>query len=281
MRLLTLIGADLRSSWEILWRWYVGAAAMFAIMALMFQLQASSLGHQAVAFSAGDYLVSFWAGIKQYTLMDGEPFRFPAAWALAVLVGLCLTLGYPVRSAGGMGILTTVACGSRGRWWLAKCTWTLIALALYGLVAVSVAVLAAVVSGGTPGFTIHEELPTILGFRPSQTAPGPYDPLPFFAALALVGVGLALVQLALAMAFAAPVAFGCNVAALFLSAFYCSPWLVGNYLMAARSSVFMTGGMELWQALLAALFLGVASIVCGGLWFARKDLLAKGRKLWQ
>lgn len=281
MRLLTLIGADLKSSWKILWRWYAGAAAMLAVLALMFRLQASSLGYQAIAFSAGDYLVSFWAGIKEYTLMDGEPFRFPAAWALVVLVGLCLMLWYPVRNAHGMGVLTTVACGSRWRWWLAKCAWTLIALTLYGLVALVVAALAAIAEGGVPDFAIHEELPAILGFRPSQTAPAPYDALPFFAALASVSFGVAFVQLALAMALAPPVAFGCNVTVLFLSAFYCTPWLAGNYLMAARSDVFMTGGVELWQGLVMGLALSTASIVFGGLWFSRKDLLAKGRKLWQ
>lgn len=274
MRLLLV---DLAEGFRSLWQWYMGAVVLFAVVSSSLVLQALALGMPLTGLSIGDFLLYYFAGTSQFFAFGGDPFRLPAIWAFVCLFALYLVLWYPYRDLLGFGRAAVVVGGSRWRWWLVKCVWVVVAIAVFCLCAFVVAVASSLLVGGYLALSISEEMPFLLGLRESQLAEPPYLMGPSIAVVAASLIALALFQLFLSLVVGPVASFACLISILFLSAFYFNPLLIGNSMMLARSDCLMEGGVSFFTGIGIAASLAGASIAVGGLLFSRMDITDKER----
>lgn len=268
---------DLTEGLRSLWRWYAGAVVLFVAVSASLVLQALALGMPLADLSAGDFLLSYFAGTSQFFIFGGDPFRLPVIWAFVCLYALYLVLWFPYRDLLGFGRMAIVVGGSRWRWWLAKCVWTVVSIAAFFLCSLVVAALSSLLVGGRFSLTVSEEMPFLLGLRESQLVGPPYSIGMPIIVVAVSLTALALLQLLLSLIAGPVISFACSISALFLSAFYFDPLLIGNSMMLARSSCLMEGGVSIFAGMCIAVSLAGVSILAGGFLFSRMDVTDKER----
>lgn len=262
----------------------VGAALLAVAASLAFASALRGSGIPLADASFADYLANLTAGLRN---LDVDPMSMsidravsaPAAWMLLVSLMAFSTLRFPFEGLRGEGGLVLVLSGSRVAWWVATCVWTiLVVLAMWGSCLLSL--LAWVLStSGRLSWEISSFTPFLLQFDVGSLCPTPWPMAAFLGSAILVSCAVCLVQLLLATLLHPLVAYGLTLGYLFLSIFLQRSWLLGNYLMAARSGQFLEGGVSAGTGALFALSLCLVSIVGGGLVFRHLDVL--GRRLSQ
>lgn len=275
MRFLRLFLVDVREGFVSLWRWYAVSIVFFVLCIVALYLQAASFRYDAISFSLGDYLVSFVAGMSPFDPNLGEPFHLPITWIVLFLLVSYLTLWYPYRDLMGAGKQIMVVGGSRWAWWLAKCAWIATTVTAFFLIALFVAATWTLVSGGDFSLHTSAHLPELMDFICISGLEVSYDAHACLVAIPAATIALCLVQLLLSLVIRPPLSYVATLAMLFVSAFYYNPWLIGNYLMAARSSSMMPNGLSAEHGVMLAGVLALTVVVGGGMVLSRKDILNK------
>ncbi|MDR0515255.1 MAG: hypothetical protein LBG81_08890 [Coriobacteriaceae bacterium] len=278
MSLYRILAFDLRNGVARHWRRYAAIAAFFclSVLALFAARKAyldvypSSVG----PFTLGDCVVGAFSGMKEYVFDPRNPFDFPALWLLTFLLAAYLTLHYPYRDLLGVGRHLVVAAQSRVGWWYAKCLWVLASVGLFYAVCGAVLCLALLLDGGAFTLDVSPRTPGVLAFGHAVLGqPGGIWPL--LVLLPLATVALCLLQLFLSLVIKPLPSYLCTVSLLFLSSYFKTPFLLGNYLMAARSEVFITGGMGFAAGAVLAGALIIVSVVAGRAWVQQMDIIEK------
>lgn len=274
MRFFRCFKLDMQQGFSALWRSYLATTGLFFLLVLALHLDAA--GRMTGPFSLGDYLVSFVAGSKTYSFSPEEPFRFPIAWAALLMLGAYATLWYPYRDLMGMGKHLMVSMGSKWTWWLSKCAWVVCSVVLFCLIGLVVACVCTVVLGGSLSLDVSGPLPSILDFNLADVAYAPQGVgLFLFVAVPVALVALCLVQLTASLLLRPVLGYAVTMALLLLSLFYENPWLLGNELMAARSTSLLIEGIPPLSGLVVSATFAVLAVVLGGMLFSWMDILAK------
>ena len=199
--------------------------------------------------SLGDYLTNMFLGMGSYTFNISSPFKLPVAWLLLLFSLLFATLRYPYKDLYGMGAHVMMRSGSRLSWWWAKCLWVALSVVLLCCLLVLVAVFWALVTAGTLSLHTTEFFLDYVAIR-GDAAAYCEESVTYLASIFGWVLALGLVQLVASVALKPAAGFVAMVSYLFFSSFYATPLLLGNYLMAQRSSAFggiidMMSGMPL------------------------------------
>lgn len=202
----------------------------------------------------GDFLECFryfFYGAPRYEPENNSEFSLPVLWLLFYLYGLFLVGGYTQSDLRGVGKKVLLQCGSRRCWWLSKCIWVLVNETLFFAAALASVWFAA---GGGKVKDLWGKI-DLWGIS-----------LPF-----IVLITLALVQMTISLVTRPVFAFFLSVFQLVAAVYWDTPFLMGNYGMAARveaGDVNCSGGY-----LLAVILSGTA--VAAGLWsFGKKDVIS-------
>lgn len=179
----------------------------------------------------------------------------------------------------------TVLSGSRLGMWLTRCVVTALACLLVFLAELATCLLAAAVTGGALAGGCSPWLADVAGL-PRETLPAACEGLSvFLAGFALVSLGLSLAQLAIAELVGGVAGLIAAVIALAGSVFLMTPLLPGNYLMCARSTVFVVpwrvevqagllqAGLDPAAGIVVALLLGLAACLAGANRARSRELL--------
>lgn len=202
----------------------------------------------------------------------------PFGWLVPVLIPQAWTFLFAVfmrcREA------PEVLCGSRSAMWPCRCLATAGGVGLICLVQIAVCLLAVVVAGDAVNGSVSAWFADVAGLS-RETLPAQVEGLSaFVVAYVVMCVGLALAQLAIAEFAGALPGLVALAAYLAGAVFLMSPVLLGNYLMAARSTVFVVPWqVEVQEGLLQAGLSPATGVVMGvilgavscllGLWRAK------------
>ena len=223
----------------------------------------------------GDLLLSLFTGIDFHYPSSGVPFVLPVEWMFLVLLILYVTLDYPLSDLHAVGINSLVMGSSRGMWWLAKCLWIITLVVVFYFIILALTLFITLTSDGILSFQIHPEVPQALAFNVGNLIEAPWDMGVFLIAIPVVLCSLALVQLFLSLLIQPVISFACMTVILFLSAYCSTEFLIGEYLMAARSNVFIADGLSPEIGIVFAMLLGLWSVLFGILFFSQQDILGK------
>jgi hypothetical protein len=276
MNRLRFIWFDVKNGILREWRRYLVAFIIFGLLSISLTISVQPIAplyEMSSSLTFGDYLVNMMCGMKEYMFDPSNPFSFPAAWMLAFLFMAYITLNYPYHDLMGMGKHLIIVSGSRTLWWLSKCVWVALSVLSFFLVGFASSALWTLISGGDFSFDVSEIVPIVLQFDTTILLPRPWDMTGLLLAVPLMTVALCCVQLLLSLLIRPMFSYIVTIGVLFLSAYFQSPWLIGNYMMAARSICFVDGGLS-WQIGAAiSCVLIAAVVVMGGVLFNRLDIL--------
>lgn len=223
----------------------------------------------------GDLSLSLFAGIDFYYPGSGVPFVLPVEWMFLILLVLYITLDYPLSDLYSVGVNSLIAGSSRSMWWLAKCLWVITSVMVFYCIILLLVLFITLVSSGILSFQIHSEVPQALAFNVGNLKEAPWDVMTFFIVVPVFLCSLASLQLFMSLLIRPVPSFVCMAIVLFLSAYCSTDFLAGEYLMAARSSVFIVDGFSPGIGIVFAVLLGLWSVLFGILFFSQQDILGK------
>lgn len=273
-RLLCCIKLDMVEGFRSAWPCLIAAMVLQALNVVLLDSSLRAMACE-VPISLVDCGTYALGGIKEPVQDEMSRLAFPVAWVLFFMLLAYASLTYPRRDLDGFGRCVVVASGGRWVWWTSKCLWVCAASFLVVFSSVFGACVAVVALGGELFGPLHAEAVQVLPLDFGALRQEPWDVGPFFLSAMAVVLVFSLVQLAFSFLVKPVFAYAACVASLFVSVFISTPFLPGEYCMAARSGVFIDVGCDPYAGLLYAAGLAVLSFVSGGLLFAKSDIVGK------
>lgn len=269
---------DIREGWRRSLAWWLVAAGVFLILPVAFYLSTLNLRAEGIAaqFTLGDYYFNLTAGGLAYDPTSSTPFTLPISWFAPILLLAYITLWYPYHDLMGSGKTMMIASGSRWSWWLAKCAWIIVYVCIYCLIGFVLTTFFALIIGCDHSFIATDTSALLLRFDSvinfDVTS---YDIVSFLYVVPVVLCALCMLQLAISLLFRPLWGYVVTISILFVSAFSGNHFLLGNSLMAIRSTVYVADGVSpLWSTCLGLIVI-VASVVIGGYFLTKTDILEK------
>lgn len=263
------------------WKKYLIALSVFlaflSIHYLRIYAENTSLraaGEEGLSFTVGDLIISVLGGMKVFHYGDGEAFLFPALWIFFFLLLLFFTLHYPTNDLGGIGKSMLLLSQKRRIWWLSKCVWCIGFVLVYFTIFYIASFLMGVCLGGEAVLQLSEYAPYALDGGMYLKDP-PWNIVPGLLLIPCIACGIALFQVVLTLFIRPIFAYVVSCVLFISSAYFCSPFLVGNYAMLFRTSIFLDEGVSLSAGFLAAFLLIFGSIMIGYLRMERMDILTR------
>ena len=238
---MRLLASDLRfGTRSIAWRLFLVAAVILAVGFVSMSTVGMFAPELKGQMNLGECIFALFAGMEKFIPETGHEFKFPISWLVLFIVTAYVVFDYPVRDLSRMGARIIAVTGNRWQWWLAKCAWVLIlTLAIWMLMAL-VCVIGAALQGGFNPVPV----PEIAKYSGIMTqAPVEGSMLPFLLAMPFVLCAIMMIQLLVSVAAGPVVGLVVTTAMLLASAFYVTPALLGNSLMAAMP---MSPCTEVW-----------------------------------
>ena len=220
-------------------------------------------------------------GMKEYIPGGEESFAFPMMWMVIFVLLLFFTLYYPYNDIMGYGKNVLIASTSRTVWWLSKCVTTICICIVYFFTAALSIFIFAFSFGLKFKLTVKPEVFSrllTLGGIPEgfNLSPEPlYMVLTVFVLPFIFAVAMCLFQMLLTLIIR-PFASIIVVTAIFMvSAYYVSPFMIGNYAMTQRSICFVSNGVDPVVGVIIIASIIVFSIVVSTVLFNRYEILEK------
>lgn len=219
-------------------------------------------------------------GMKEFVPGSEEPFSFPIMWMVIFVLLLFFTLYYPYNDIMGYGKNVLIASTSRTAWWLSKCVTSICICIVYFFIAAMSILIFAFAFGLKFELTVKPEVfATLLRYGIPEgfnLSPEPlYMVLTVFVLPFIFAIAMCLFQMLLTLIIR-PFASIIVVTAIFMvSAYYVSPFMIGNYAMTQRSICFVSNGVDPVVGVIIMASIIVFSIVVSTVLFNRYEILEK------
>ena len=219
-------------------------------------------------------------GMKEFVPGSEEPFSFPIMWMVIFVLLLFFTLYYPYNDIMGYGKNVLIASTSRTAWWLSKCVTTICICIVYFFIAAMSILIFAFAFGLKFELTVKPEVfATLLRYGIPEgfnLSPEPlYMVLTVFVLPFIFAIAMCLFQMLLTLIIR-PFASIIVVTAIFMvSAYYVSPFMIGNYAMTQRSICFVSNGVDPVVGVIIMASIIIFSIVVSTVLFNRYEILEK------
>lgn len=219
-----------------------------------------------VSYSLGDLFIYINKGIEKIIINQNDKFKYPIAYlAKGIILGL-LVGEYYHHECKNMGMKILISTQSRSLWITGKILRVLAIPVIYNIMVVSA---CAVMSGFRMSF--NNDFLTWAGMNIVGMSEGTL--LVMYALLFLTDVFFCTFQNFLSLFVNAHIAFTVVIAVRFISIFYVTLLLPGNWEMLQRNSQIMAGGINAYAALITALFTIAVMIGATIFLFRKKDIL--------
>lgn len=221
-----------------------------------------------------DYFLHIFEGMRPFNQFSDEKFQIPITWFLINMILFYFAGKYPYSEIyNNHGANVLLKGGSRGKWFLSKWLWSILCVMLYYFVAYAFVLIFCLVAQVPISFDIKPiEYQNLLSpvFESTQIDVVKVMILPVITSMAAVSV-----QLVISLVTSAFMGFMFMAVLYISSAYYFTPFLVGNFSMLARSSIFCADGINVIQAISASILIIVLSLVVGIWVFRRQDIMER------
>lgn len=228
--------------------------------------------------TTGDYFLFLIGGCGQteFTPGGGSTFIMPTMWMVFVLWMQFTSLYYPFIDLEGIGKHLMAVSGGRGIWWFSKCIWVTVNTTVNYLLVFAAATLSGLCFGAKLSMNANYYLARELDMRMDLlTTDTTWNLWPVMIVTGVFLIAFSMVQLMLSIIVKPLFSYLFLAGFLFAGAYMQAPLLLGNYMMAARSSVLITTGLQLEEGIIICLWIILISLILGYLVFERKDILGK------
>ena len=263
------------------WRLYLCGAALFALLCLDFWNRSRIYLelYPGTSRSLGDLALYIFGGMKKFIPTPGAVFPFPIVWLLVMALACFSSLWYPLNDLYGFGKTLLTACQSRSRWYLAKALWCGVTVTLYYLLGWAVMPLGCWIIGGRFTWSISPYMMELMEVTDVASAVENWQLTLQLTVLPwLVTVALSQLQLCLSLWMQPVLGWIVSIVVLLSSAYYATPFLLGNYAMVLRDQQVLAGGVDGRAGIAYCLGVVLLSVLAGLISFKHADILGKEGK---
>ncbi|SHJ60747.1 hypothetical protein [Parasporobacterium paucivorans] len=255
---------------------YFVVCIFFAFISFMFYREAS-IKDTVLDFGPGsvtDCLIYIFKGMKVYTSSPLNDFELPLAWLIMQSL-LCILISfYPAGDVNSYGSQILVKSGSKTRWWLSKCVWTICTVNVYYLLGyISVYIVSTIL--GHASFGVNE----ILNMDMNGMKFDSVDNLELLMALIVLPVtsslAISMVQNVLSFILNPTMSIVLIFCGLVISAYYYSPISIGNHSMLLRNGLFYDYGFNMAKGLISNIIIIFLAALFGSILFNRYEVIKK------
>ncbi len=196
------------------------------------------LGLKEVSF--GDILFYAYGGMARYVPSPGKSLEFPIIWITVFITVAFITMNYPTKNLMGIGSQILTRTGGRSRWWHSKCIWNVLLTSIYHMLFILILILFSAIGGIPLNIQIHTELIRYLLELDQSVQFIEHAGITIGMMLLPVFISIALNLLEMVLSlFIKPIfSFLIVSVTLIASAYLYVPWMIGNYAMLLRVSVY-------------------------------------------
>ena len=275
MRTLNLVLMDIRNGISVVWYRGMIAGAMFILVNISLYRLSGTIVEHIAPLSLGDYYVNTFTGIKWSEFRPDRLVVLPFMWLTVILSILYFTLHYTYKDLEGIGKHLIVLSGSRLKWWYTKCLWVFFTVLLFFFSWLVVTVIWFLVTQGNLDFTISSNISIFFGLRPEMMTQPPWAITDFIIVTFLMILALCMLQMLVTLYLSPILSFISSISILILSIHINNPFMIGNYLMATRSKVFVFSGFDSVTGIVISIGIIITVIFLGGHYFKNMDILVK------
>lgn len=285
-----ILRSDIHNGILAQWKKYLITFFLFMFFSFMFFLERRVVEYANPSIlpgpaTLGDYLFYTFVGSStgEFSnagvvggLVGGRiNIQMPTIWLLFVFWLLFMVLYYPYHELHGIGKHMLILSRQRTSWWFSKCAWAVLSVCAFFLIALAAVCATAFAFGATCDLSVSQYLvyDFVLDFdHVMETNNGMAGVL---VLLIPVCSAMALLQMILSLVTTPVWGFSVMASYVFLSTYIQSPVFISNYIAAARSADFITGGFTLADGVLVSLLVMAASMLVGYIAFCGMDILNK------
>ena len=281
MKFIKFFILDFRRGMHTVWRLYLCGTILFSLLCLDFWNRSRIFLelYPDASRSLGDLALYIFGGMKKFIPTPGAVFPFPTVWLLVMALACFSSLWYPLNDLYGFGKTLLTACQSRKRWYLAKAVWCGVTVSLYFLLGWAVLLCGCLAMGGKFTWTISPYMMELMEITDVASTIEDWQLTLQLTVLPwLVAVTLSQLQLCLSLWMQPVLGWVISIVVLLSSAYYASPFLLGNYAMALRDQQVLSGGVDCWVGAAYCLVLLLLSVLTGLVSFRHTDILGKEGK---
>lgn len=226
--------------------------------------------------TTADYFLSIVGGYGKPNLFsDGtSDYSVPSVWLVFILWIMFINLYYPFKDLDGVGKHLIVLSGSRGVWWLSKCTWTVINTIFNYLVIFASCTFVGLIFGGKLSMNSNTYLYRILNIdEVDLTSSTVWNLTSVFLMIGFSLIALSMMQLLISLLAKPMISFFLMSAYIFAATFKQSPFLYANYVLGARNSTIVSTGLSNASGVLIGAWIILLSIAIGYFVFQYRDII--------
>ena len=221
-----------------------------------------------------DYLMSVNPGMKVFSIVEDKEFNVPIYWFTMQIMMHYMIAYYPENDFRLYGKTIIPKIGSAGKWWISKCLWCILSVLIsYGLIIVSTLLFANIHNAKIKPEVTNRFLSQLHGAAVDYLSSGDIILIVIIVPM-MTTISLCLLELLLSFIISPVISYIMICAMYVLSAYYHTWWLTPGFTMWKRSSyVNFQKGYTPKTGILIAVYLSMACIIGGKLYFDRKDVL--------
>lgn len=255
---------------------FVIAIVVIAGIAFRFQIfDEKSIGLELPRdLNSMDYFLHIFEGARPFHEVSDKKFQLPIAWFLINMILFYFTGKYPYSEIyNNHGANVLMKGGSRNKWFISKWFWSVLGVISYYLLAyISVLI-----------FCLGAKIPISFDIKPIeyQNLLSPVfvctwiDTTQVFISPIISSVAAVSVQLVVSLITSSFMGFLFMAVLYISSAYYFTPFLIGNLSMLARNSIFNVAGISLTQVIIISAMTIILSLVAGIWIFRRQDIMER------
>lgn len=221
-----------------------------------------------------DCWIFIFRGMAVYIPSNGMPFQIPIYWLMQQLLLAFLLLNYPTQDVSNYGVQILTRARNKSIWWLSKSIWSVCTVVSFYLIAFIIIAIYSVCFGEVsfqPHLLINSEI--------NQVNINGIQDLYFYIAIFLVpivaSISLAMLQMSLSFILSPILSYLILVCYMVISAYYCSPFFIGNFTMILRNAAFEQNGSNNVLAIIVSAILFIIAFTVGYVYFKMSDVLEK------
>lgn len=238
---------------------------------------------QNISGSFGDYWLYIFGGMKEYIPSPLESFKFPVFWMVLFLYLFYVTLYYPYNDLLGYGQNVLVRSRGRFNWWLSKCMWNAFTVLSFFLIGVVTVALFCAITSGVFSVKISPNMYTeVFSLGEGGILFEPVPPkYPAYITGALIGlpiltaIAISQLQMLVSLWLRPIFSFCVTAAVLVASAYYVSPFMIGNYAIPIRCDAVISNGVSPVTGVITLSVIIIVCIIVGGIAFKHYDIINK------
>ncbi|MBO5260871.1 MAG: hypothetical protein J6A82_01265 [Coprococcus sp.] len=276
MKFIRLLARDIKLG--ICRRWY------FAVFTFVFGIIQGYMSHtsikclveQGIMYTKGtllDYIMLSMQGMPVYVFDPKDFFEIPIYWFVFQMGMAYFVAYYAIDDFEGYGKEIIVASKTRGSWWMSKCAWCSLIVAIYHVIVYMGIAVAAWMNGANMTFNITQEValskydPAIISLTFEKVC------LIVFVLPVAITIAVSLLQMFLSFIVTPAISFAAVCGMYVLSAYYTTCVLPGSFTMWIRSTYMDPLGVVPFDGVFISICIAIFAFVMGLLYMHRKDIM--------